>query len=275
MSPFDYRVKRAQECLLELGYKLPKWGADGYLGEETAAALKQFQARHNLPPTGQLDHEVWLILDQACASHLDQDYDVVQIYDIRGQHARPHYYSDSRSPRKVITGVTLHQTGVLMTDTPERFRSLNAHVAVLRSGDIVLVNDFRDFIWHAQGLSHHTIGIEFNGHFAGRPDEHWEHEFLTKRMIKAADRLFSLIQDWFATQALEWTDVNAHRQAKNSRRSDPGWEIWRRVALKWIEHLEEQTPSLKGRVDGGPSFHIGSGRPIPKEWNSSYSQNKY
>lgn len=46
------RVEKAQLRLLELGYTLPQWGADGDFGNETEAAVKQFQTDHGLPVDG-------------------------------------------------------------------------------------------------------------------------------------------------------------------------------------------------------------------------------
>jgi peptidoglycan hydrolase-like protein with peptidoglycan-binding domain len=48
-------VKELQEDLLALGYELPKYGADGDYGSETAAAVKAFQRAHGLPVTGVAD----------------------------------------------------------------------------------------------------------------------------------------------------------------------------------------------------------------------------
>lgn len=45
-------VKSMQAQLLSLGYKLPRYGADGALGKETAAALRAFQRTYGLEPTG-------------------------------------------------------------------------------------------------------------------------------------------------------------------------------------------------------------------------------
>lgn len=39
-------VQDLQEALIELGYSLPRWGADGIFGKETAAALAAFVADH-------------------------------------------------------------------------------------------------------------------------------------------------------------------------------------------------------------------------------------
>lgn len=46
------KVKELQENLLKLGYKLPKWGADGDFGEETFTAVLKFQKDHKLDQDG-------------------------------------------------------------------------------------------------------------------------------------------------------------------------------------------------------------------------------
>lgn len=48
-------VKEVQTRLLALGYELPRFGADGYYGTETEAALKEFQSEKGLPQTGRID----------------------------------------------------------------------------------------------------------------------------------------------------------------------------------------------------------------------------
>ena len=45
-------VKQLQQNLMTLGYKLPEYGDDGYFGNETEAALKQFQQDYGLTVTG-------------------------------------------------------------------------------------------------------------------------------------------------------------------------------------------------------------------------------
>lgn len=44
-----------QKRLLQLGYKLPKFGADGVAGSETADALRLFQRDKGIPITGRID----------------------------------------------------------------------------------------------------------------------------------------------------------------------------------------------------------------------------
>ena len=45
-------VVKIQEALLAAGYELPEWGADGDYGDETAAAVRDYQADEELDVTG-------------------------------------------------------------------------------------------------------------------------------------------------------------------------------------------------------------------------------
>ena len=63
-------VKKLQEALELAGHKLPKYGADGDYGNETTTALKDFQKKNGLEPTGRLDAETVKKLDTAAASKL-------------------------------------------------------------------------------------------------------------------------------------------------------------------------------------------------------------
>jgi hypothetical protein len=59
----------------------------------------------------------------------------------------------------------------------------------------------------------------------------------------------------------------AHRQSSDTRESDPGSALWQRVAMPLHQAL--------GLDDGGPSFVVGNGRPIPEKWDSSRRGVKY
>ena len=52
-------TKLIQEKLLSLGYKLPKWGADGSFGGETVDAVKLFQEAKGLSIDGVVGQNTW------------------------------------------------------------------------------------------------------------------------------------------------------------------------------------------------------------------------
>lgn len=56
-------VTLLQTSLLNRGYKLPKYGADGSFGNETLAAVKQFQQDWGLTPDGVVGEETWKMLE--------------------------------------------------------------------------------------------------------------------------------------------------------------------------------------------------------------------
>lgn len=60
-------VKKAQQLLIERGYKLPKYGADGDYGSETEAAVKQFQKDWGLDQDGIIGPETWKMLQSTPA----------------------------------------------------------------------------------------------------------------------------------------------------------------------------------------------------------------
>ena len=60
-------VKKLQQRLMELGYKLPRFGADGDYGNETVAAVKAFQQDWGLKVDGIAGPETQKIMETAVA----------------------------------------------------------------------------------------------------------------------------------------------------------------------------------------------------------------
>ncbi|MCS6912203.1 MAG: peptidoglycan-binding protein [Myxococcales bacterium] len=56
-------IKKVQTALVNLGYALPIYGADGSFGGETQVALKQFQVDAGMAPSGALDQPTMVALD--------------------------------------------------------------------------------------------------------------------------------------------------------------------------------------------------------------------
>jgi N-acetyl-anhydromuramyl-L-alanine amidase AmpD len=168
-----------------------------------------------------------------------------------------------------IRGVTLHQTACHLGERPERWARIGAHCGVTRQGVVILMQDFQHYIWHAQGLSRQTIGIEIDGRYLGiegNPKTIWPKgttlDVFTEIQRKACDILMTLIFEECEDNGGNFDRIHAHRQSSTNRMSDPGEAIWRGVALPWMH--------LLGATDGGPEWKTGSGRPIPREWNEDY-----
>jgi peptidoglycan hydrolase-like protein with peptidoglycan-binding domain len=66
-------VGKMQEALQTAGYKLPRYGADGKFGDETAKALKKFQTDHCLKDTGRLDKQTMEQLSIASTKYPEYD----------------------------------------------------------------------------------------------------------------------------------------------------------------------------------------------------------
>jgi len=256
-------VKRLQEFGDLLGYD---YGPnDGIFGHDTELVVLDLQKAFGLRQDGACGPKTW----KAILDHLDKDHVPESgIIDIIGQHQRPKLYARPRRWSD-IKGVTLHQTGCKMPADPQKWRRLNAHIGLPRDGGIVLVNAMTDMIWHGQGLSQHTIGIEIEGNFMGvegKPNTLWKGggpaAKLTDGQLLAAHELFRYLQKQFNDNDQVWVVVRGHRQSSKTRHGDPGSAIWEGIAMPWISQLNA--------TDGGPKWSTGSGRPIPRDWNRTY-----
>lgn len=57
-------VARIQAALRDLLFALPRWGADGFLGDETREAIRQLQRWQGIRPGGELSPLTLMVLDQ-------------------------------------------------------------------------------------------------------------------------------------------------------------------------------------------------------------------
>lgn len=265
-------VKRLQEVGDHLGYD---YGPnDGIFGEDTERVVKKFQSEHGLVVDGMAGDKTWRamlsLLDAAAPASTPVDtYSL--IHDIRGQHEPPKHFGRKRKWSDIL-GVTVHQTGCDMPQKPASWKRLNAHIGVTQEGLVVLANDPTDMIWHAQGLSKRTIGIEIEGNFHGVDGSErtlWKGgggpHYLNDKMIAALDEVLAWLASEFVQNGVEWQNIFAHRQSSDARRGDPGSEIWQKIVMPWAEAL-----GLKTEYDGGPYHCIGSGTAIPQLWNPDY-----
>jgi hypothetical protein len=70
-------VKKLQQRLLDLGYKLPRYGADGDYGNETVAAVKAFQKDWGLKQDGIAGPETQKMLNSVPGQKKEKTYTVI------------------------------------------------------------------------------------------------------------------------------------------------------------------------------------------------------
>ena len=274
-----------QDALMRLGYDLPKYENDGKLGGELECAVEEFCSDHAMDDA----EGVWVMSEEegpfemdlsgtfaAMVCQMADDVDtVMQRYDIADERSASPSKSHGHRTWMDVDTIVLHQTGVWMTDTPERFRRLKAHIGVLRDGEqstrsdrpspcIVLVHELDAYLWHANGLNAQSVGIEVNGKYDGVHGG--EHADPPERQIASACRSVRFVCDMVAAHGGQIRNILPHRVSSMTRRSDPGEAIWKGVG-RWAQ-------DELGLSDGGPGF-VAGGRPIPMQWDPRYHGEKY
>jgi len=257
-------VRRLQEILECLGFDAGP--VDGVFGPSTRRLVEEIQQIEGLSQDGIVGTHTWKrLLARIEESRSMFKVDGNGLHDITGLHDPPKLFGWLRN-WDMITGVTLHQTGCEMPQRPMGWGRVNAHYGITQEGLPILINDPRDMLWHAQGLSKTTIGIEIEGNYRGleaNPRTLWEpgggpHN-LNELMMDAAEIIFEDISRQFEAAGQRWGRVYGHRQASHNRRADPGQEIWRRIGLDWSHRLNASHHT--------PKLQFGKGRPIPKAWD--------
>ncbi|MBK7536305.1 MAG: N-acetylmuramoyl-L-alanine amidase [Myxococcales bacterium] len=275
-------VVKLQRMLLALGYRLPRWGADGDMGSETFGAVARFMEDH-----GRIfDDDADRISDeeQAFVAQLHEQLGhplplpvgSAQFFDLRAQADRRHIIR--RRSWHDVTGICLHQTACVLGETPQRWDSVGAHLGISREGKVMWMFDFDTAVVHANGLNASTVGIEMDGTYAGiggdlrtfwRPADEPDRQpqAPTPELIDAARATVRWICAEVERHGGRITRLLAHRQASRNRRSDPGSELWQAVAMPLHEEL--------GLTDGGKGYKLGTGYAVPEAWNPAYRGVRY
>jgi hypothetical protein len=272
-------VRSLQENLLALGFALPRFGADGGLGDETLTAVALFRAERGLLATpddvpGTVPARIIEAIAAEAAAIATRGRRA-NFFDLRGQHGRPGLSrSQPHRPWRQITGITLHQTACLIGEKAASWKAVHAHVGITRSGKVVQIYAFTDRVNHGHNLNAGDVGIEIDGYYEGvegnertfwRPREEPNRKPLrpTPKQIAAAQETVRWIRDVVNGMGGKLTFIHAHRQSSKDRQSDPGSRIWRDVGLWAQRNL--------GLSDGGRGFTVGDGLPIPADWDPRYA----
>lgn len=185
---------------------------------------------------------------------------------------------------KAITGITLHQTAVQFGTRPMRVLNVPVHGMTLSNGDIVLLHEPTDYMWHAGPFNKTDIGIEVSCRAAGlegKPESLWlpkkykelsgeermaMEDPATDAQIESTKKLVRHYVNLVKMNGGEVKYIHAHRQSSKSRRSDPGERVWREVG-EWAK-------KELGLSDGGPGF-VNGGKPLPDEWTGEDNGFRY
>jgi len=276
------KIKEVQEALLALGYELPKYGADGVVNFETIAALEDFSEDHGCSDIVNDAWEWWMdvvVAQGVVSSVMAMAKDVsrsdisfqssdVDFHDISEVH--PRKASKGFRPWKQITGITLHQTGIMLGNNFSRFASLRAHIGILKlkRPTIVQVYPFNVLLHHGNAFNSTDVGIEINGCFEGIDGKKWTawkggyknepHRCTDEQIIAARVAVRKICTDVEAHGG-EVRFIHAHRQTSKTRQSDPGSRVWKEVGV-WAQ-------KVLGLGDGGDGFTLRDGLPIPRQWD--------
>lgn len=179
----DPHVKIVQQQLLALGYSLPRFGADGSLGDETLRAYGEFLVMEGMRPPGD---EVPKAISVVGAAALDRAFAAIptvspedKFFDERNNH--PHDGRSKSMPFRTwskVTAIVLHQTATQLGEKPERWRSVPIHFGITRAGKTIQLYDLTEVCNHAgnfnRGLSAlrlmvGTLGLKIIQKHSGSP----------------------------------------------------------------------------------------------------------
>jgi hypothetical protein len=274
-------VVQIQEALLARGYALPKYGADGHLGDETWNALRTFARDQRLRWTPPVPAEVIVALEAVPP--------VAHVVDLTSQQTNPpaakeKFKLDSkgkvvvRDP-KTITGIVLHQTACWFGVSTQQVaaaggdRELALHLRALNiathltafdgrganldCGHAIYASPLPWYAYHANGANSVSLGVECEGVYPGLVSQGGETP--SPRLVEASRAAVKFALEEGSRLGMPIEFIWAHWQSSATRRADPGEALWRAVVLDYA------IPVLGLRTETARVW--GDGRPIPVEWD--------
>ena len=282
-------VRQVQAALISKGYALPKYGADGHLGDETWSALEGYSKASGLgwtPSVPAATLEALLASPPSPSPTPPPPSPTVEIVDLRHEQSNPAPKSKvangstvQRAP-ETVTGICIHQTACTYGVSKQQVeaaggdralalhrRALNVacHAMAFTDGSVVLTNELTSYIQHGNNLNSFTVGLEVEGRYPGLLNDPERTTWggdptpLTEETIAAAREAVRQLVVLGADYGMRITHLYTHRQSSETRRSDCGEGLWRAVVLDYA------VPVLGLKTT--PSFSIGSGKPVPREWD--------
>lgn len=233
----------------------------------------------------------------------------VPFVDMRREQVANHKKTRVRNGKTVqrdpiaITGICLHQTAVRYGVSDQQLRlakgnkqlalarrSLNVacHAIAFRDGFFAVPHQLTSYVLHANGLNAYTLGLEIDGRYPGLLDDPdtvprredletvWggDPDTVTDTIVQTACAALRWLVEEGRAMGMPITSIYAHRQSSATRRSDPGQELWQRVAEAYA------IPVLGLKAQYGVALEHsgrkkGKGRPIPREWAKQNGVGRY
>jgi len=191
-----------------------------------------------------------------------------------------------RDPKTIDT-IVVHQTacefgvsnravtaagGNIELARARRALDVACHALAFRHGYFVAAHPLTAYVQHGNRFNDRSLGLEIEGRYAGLVDDPstvaredlattWggKPTTLDERTAKTACDALAWLVEEAAREGIVIRRVVSHRQSSDTRRSDPGQEIWRVVVLDFARD-----------VMGLEVVRVSpwrEGRPVPIEWD--------
>lgn len=227
------------------------------------------QPQDDFPIAGEEDELPYDRLTGYLAEHNAKLHDLRQHVREKGSRGVAH---GTRTIAKV-TALCWHQMATPAIDEPRRTLGIPSHVAILRSGDVVLQHPVRAYMYHGHTANAFSVGVEIACRAAGTEGDRrtfWRSSKEKQRgepfeelVAEATDRQLAsafgvgvYIVEEIERQGGKVVAQMFHRNSHKSRTSDPGSRIAREVVLPLAVRF--------GHEYGGPK--VGTGHPTPPSW---------
>jgi len=286
-------VTEVQQALIDEGFRLPKYGADGHLGDETWDALERYAKAECNGWSPSVPQNVIDSLHEQPAPPAPMPTPPppdsgVAIVDLRHEQSQPAPKSKVANGATVlrtphtVTGICIHQTACTYGVSQNQInaaggdralalhrRALNVacHAMAFMDGSLVLTNEMESYIYHGNGLNSFTLGLEVEGRYPGLVNDPENTTWggdptpLTEQTIRAAREGVRQLVQLGNDAGMPVTHIYTHRQSSETRRSDCGEGLWRAVVTDYAV--------AKLGLIIAPAFTVGSGEPVPQEWDAA------
>jgi len=296
-------IKLLQQRLIRSGYKLPAYGADGHLGEETFDVLKLYARDQNLVWEPMLPEDVTSLLMErgdATSPNIpspriatgDAILDAVRFIDLRKDAGLSHPKSriiGGRTVRRnhsVVYGITLHQMAIALKPSRALIREANGdrELALAMRGARVAAPicafpgmfscsvPLDWYMYHGNRLNRPTLGIEVSGLFSGLlddPDTPPREDLRTTwkgEPDELTDEIIAGARAAVRFAVIEGRSEGMPIQYAYAHRQSNGKKPGDPGEGLWRAVITEYAVPVLG-LEPVYGFTVDEGRPIPKEWD--------